>query len=144
MRICLTQYSMRQNPVYPLRLRHCRYSLAFSAAGPRSSWGLETQQGKLRQNGMDKDRRKGNPTFHSVSASVNQLPGAGFRQNTCSQLQACSLSQTIQWTWLMRKAAWTASRGPMQSCTFRGSFLGCWFWNGFQPKRLKPQRRNMT
>lgn len=34
MRIHLTQYSMRQNPVHTVRLRDSRYPLACSAAGP--------------------------------------------------------------------------------------------------------------
>lgn len=34
MRIYLTRYSIRQNPVYTVRLRHSGYPLACSAAGP--------------------------------------------------------------------------------------------------------------
>lgn len=34
MRIYLTQYSMRENPVYTVRLRDSRYPLACSATGP--------------------------------------------------------------------------------------------------------------
>lgn len=31
----------------------------------------------------------------------------------------------------------------VQPCAFRASFLGCWFWNGFQPKHFKPQRQGV-
>ena len=74
MRIYLTQYSMRQNPVYTVRLRDSRYPLACSAAGSR---GLYTQQGKLWRKGMDKDGRKANATLHFLSALIQYLPEAG-------------------------------------------------------------------
>lgn len=34
--------------------------------------------------------------------------------------------------------------GPVQPFTFRGLFLGCWFWNGLEPKLSRPQRQNVT
>lgn len=44
----------------------------------------------------------------------------------------------------MRKSCLDCITAPVQSCAFRASFLGCWFWDGFQPKHFGPQRQNVA
>lgn len=71
MRIYLTQYSMKPNPVDTVWLRRSRYPLARSAAGPGEAPGAwRLSGGNYDRKEWTEMRREENITFHSPAASV--------------------------------------------------------------------------